>query len=102
MPMRVRVVASVVTVALAVSAIVRAQSPEAERVAAATTVLGEIMGADDKGVPRSIMEKAAAIAVFPSLLKGAFIVGGQHGRGVLSARDEKSGTWSSPAFLTIT
>ena len=100
--MRVRVVASVVTVALAVSAIVRAQSPEAERVAAATTVLGEIMEADDKGVPRSIMEKAAAIAVFPSLLKGAFIVGGQHGRGVLSARDEKSGAWSSPAFLTIT
>jgi lipid-binding SYLF domain-containing protein len=79
-----------------------AQSEEAERVAAATTVLNEIMGADDQGVPRSIMEKAEAIAVFPSLIKGAFIVGGQRGRGIISARDPKSGTWSAPAFLTIT
>jgi lipid-binding SYLF domain-containing protein len=79
-----------------------AQSDEAERVAAATLVLSEIMGADDKGVPRSIMEKAEAIAVFPSLIKGAFIVGGQRGRGIISARDAKSGTWSAPAFLTIT
>ena len=80
----------------------RAQSEEAERVSAATLVLTEIMGADDKGVPRSIMEKAEAIAVFPSLIKGAFIIGGQRGRGLISAREPKSGTWSAPAFLTIT
>jgi lipid-binding SYLF domain-containing protein len=65
-------------------------------------VLQEIMDAGDRSVPRSIMQKAQAIAIFPSLLKGGFIVGGQHGRGVLSAKDPKTGTWSSPAFLTIT
>ena len=65
------------------------------------TALDEIMAAADKSVPRSIMEKAEGIAVFPSLLKGGLGVGGQHGRGILSVRDKKNGGWSSPAFLTI-
>jgi lipid-binding SYLF domain-containing protein len=80
----------------------QAQSGEAQRVAESIRVLQEIMDAGDQSVPRSIMQKAQAIAIFPSLIKGGFIVGGQHGRGVLSAKDPKTGTWSSPAFLTIT
>jgi lipid-binding SYLF domain-containing protein len=79
-----------------------AQSEEASRVRDATTVLTEIMGAEDKAIPRTVLDKAVGIAVFPSLIKGGLIVGGQRGRGILSVRDEKSGTWSAPAFLTIT
>jgi lipid-binding SYLF domain-containing protein len=75
---------------------------EVKRINEATTVLEEIMSASDKAVPRSVMEKAEAIAVFPSLLKGGLGVGGQRGRGIISVRDKKSGGWSSPAFLTIT
>lgn len=78
-----------------------ADEKEEKRIADATTVLDEIMGAADKGVPRSIMEKAEGIAVFPSMIKGGLLVGAQHGRGILSVRDKKSGSWSSPAFLTI-
>jgi lipid-binding SYLF domain-containing protein len=81
---------------------VSAQTDEAQRVAEAITVLSEIMDAGDQSVPRGIMQKAEGIAVFPSLLKGGFIVGGQRGRGILSARDPKTGAWSNPAFLTIT
>lgn len=81
---------------------VAAQSEEAARVRDSTTVLGEIMGADDQGVPRSILKDAVGVAVFPGLIKAGFIIGGQRGRGVLSVQDEKSGTWSAPAFLTIT
>jgi lipid-binding SYLF domain-containing protein len=77
-------------------------SDEARRIAEATIVLEEIMAAGDKAVPRSIMDKAEGIAVFPSLIKGGLVVGGQRGRGVLSVRDRKNGGWSSPAFLTIT
>jgi lipid-binding SYLF domain-containing protein len=76
-------------------------SEEAQRVTESVRVLQEIMDAGDQSVPRSIMQKAEGIAIFPSLLKGGFIVGGQHGRGVLSAKDPKTGAWSSPAFLTI-
>jgi lipid-binding SYLF domain-containing protein len=78
-----------------------AESQEAERLRSATTVLGEIMAAEDKAIPRGITEKAEGIAVFPSLIKGGFVFGGQFGRGVISVRDHNSGGWSSPAFLTI-
>ena len=93
----------IVTIVLSSPALIAVQtSDEARRVASATTVLTEIMAAPDKGVPQSIMEKAEAIAVFPSLLKGGLLIGGQHGRGIMSVRDRKKGGWSSPAFLSIT
>ena len=92
----------IAVLALAASHVVIAQaSDEAKRIAEASIVLEEIMTAGDQAVPRSIMESAEGIAVFPSLIKGGFVVGGQRGRGVLSVRNQKSG-WSSPAFLTIT
>jgi len=95
------------TVAIALLAIpalvVRAaETDEAKRLSAAAIALDEIMGAGDKGLPRSILEKAEGIAVFPSMLKGGLVVGAQHGRGVMSARDKKNGGWSAPAFLSIT
>ncbi len=88
---------------LAASHLVIAQSSdEAKRITEAAIVLDEIMAAGDNAVPGAIMERAEGIAVFPSMLKGGFVVGGQRGRGVLSVRDKKNGGWSSPAFLTIT
>jgi len=79
-----------------------AQHEEADRLREAVTVLGELADAPDVSVPDWVREKAVAIAVFPSVKKGAIVVGGQFGRGVLSARSPKSGTWSAPAFLTLT
>jgi lipid-binding SYLF domain-containing protein len=100
-----RYAAAIVIAAAAIVTPVFAQKgPEGEvkRVTEATTVIDEIMGAADKSIPRSVMEKAEGIAVFPSLLKGGVGVGGERGHGVLSVRDKKNGGWSSPAFLTIT
>ncbi len=79
-----------------------AQSDEADRIREAATVLDEIMAAPDKAIPASVLDKAEAIAVFPSTLKGGFIIGAHRGRGILSVRDRASGTWSAPAFLTFT
>jgi lipid-binding SYLF domain-containing protein len=97
----------VLAVLFALTAIVslRAQDPpdgEIKRINDATTVLDEIMGAADKAVPRSVMEKAEGIAVFPSLIKGGIGIGGQRGHGILSVRNRTTGGWSNPAFLTIT
>jgi lipid-binding SYLF domain-containing protein len=96
-----KVVIAVLTLAASHPALAQT-SDEAKRIAEAAIVLEEIMAAGDKAVPRSIMDKAEGIAVFPSLIKGGLVVGGQRGRGVLSVRDQKNGGWSSPAFLTIT
>ena len=93
---------SLVVVALSIATLSAQSSDEAKRLNDSVLVLQEIMAAGDKAVPQGIMEKASGIAVFPSLLKGGFVVGGQRGRGVLSVRSKKDGTWSAPAFLTIT
>ena len=42
------------------------------------------------------------MAVFPGVKKGGLLVGGEWGRGIISAKSMKSGTWSAPAFLTLT
>jgi lipid-binding SYLF domain-containing protein len=102
----IRYAAAVIVIAAAaiVSPVFAQKAPEGEvkRITAATTVMDEIMGAADKSIPRSVMEKAEGVAVFPSLLKGGVGVGGERGHGVLSVRDKKNGGWSAPAFLTIT
>jgi SH3 domain-containing YSC84-like protein 1 len=79
-----------------------AQQEEAERLKEATVVLKELKDAPDASMPKWVSEKAVAIAVFPSVKKGGLVVGGHFGRGVISARSAKSGTWSSPGFLTLT
>ena len=75
---------------------------EAARIDEAITVLQEIMNAPDAAIPRAILETAAGIAVFPSTVKAGFFLGGQRGRGFIAAKDEETGVWSAPAFLTLT
>lgn len=87
---------------LGLTAPMRAQQEEADRLREATLVLKELKGAPDVSVPKWVAEKAIAVAVFPSVKKGGLVVGGHFGRGVLSAKSVKSGTWSSPTFLTLT
>jgi SH3 domain-containing YSC84-like protein 1 len=64
----------------------------------AAGVFGEIMGSDN-GISTDFLNKAECIAVFPSVIKAGFILGGKAGRGVASCRT-KSG-WSAPAFFEI-
>jgi SH3 domain-containing YSC84-like protein 1 len=72
-----------------------------ERVNKASEVMREVMRIDDKAIPRDILKNAWAVVVFPGVLKGAFIVGGQGGKGVV-VRKLADGSWSAPAFLNIT
>jgi lipid-binding SYLF domain-containing protein len=102
MILRQQTLALVALTLLAVPPAIRAQSDQADRVRESATVFEEIMTAEDKAIPSSILDKAEGIAVFPSTVKGGFIFGAHRGRGVISARDVKSGTWSAPAFLTLT
>jgi lipid-binding SYLF domain-containing protein len=65
----------------------------------AAAVFNEIMGAPDNAIPKELIEKAQAIAVFPSVLKAAFIFGGREGKGVISRRTAEG--WSTPAFFNL-
>ena len=65
----------------------------------ASKVLTEIMGTPDKGIPTDLLDKSECVLVFPSVVKGGFIVGGQGGRGVASCRTTSG--WSAPAYFEI-
>jgi lipid-binding SYLF domain-containing protein len=66
---------------------------------AAARVFNQIMGVKEKGIPKELLDKAEAIAVFPGVVKAAFIVGGHGGQGVISRRVR--GGWSAPAFFNL-
>jgi lipid-binding SYLF domain-containing protein len=74
---------------------------EEERIDEAILALEEIMDAPDAAIPDAILERAVAIAVFPSTVKAGFFLGGQRGRGFIATRHE-TGEWSAPAFMTLT
>jgi SH3 domain-containing YSC84-like protein 1 len=70
-----------------------------DRLQAAATVLDEIQGTPDKGMPEEVLGSAQCVAVVPSMLKGGFIVGARFGRGVASCRTPTG--WSAPAFFSV-
>ena len=56
-------------------------------------------GAPDKGVPEEVLASAKCILVVPDLIKGGFVFGGKHGRGVATCRTANG--WSAPAFVSV-
>ena len=62
-----------------------------EQASKASRVFQEVMDTPDRGIPRDLLDKADCVAVFPSIVKAAFIFGGEGGRGVVSCRNEETG-----------
>ena len=67
----------------------------------ATNVVNEIMGTPDKGIPQDLLDKAVCVGIVPSELKGAFILGGTYGRGILVCRKGGNGAWHAPSMFTL-
>ncbi len=63
-------------------------------------VLNQLLTTPDSGIPEQVMDNAKCVAVIPSMIKGGFIFGAEHGRGVATCRTGKG--WSAPAFFTAT
>jgi lipid-binding SYLF domain-containing protein len=80
-----------------------AQQKEQDRLKESYTVMKEILGTPDKGIPRDLLNKAECIVVFPSVKKAAFVVGASYGRGVMSCRsgEDFRGPWSVPAMFAL-
>lgn len=73
---------------------------DAERHAsAAARVFEKVMAVRDRSIPRELLNRAEAIAVFPGVVKAAFIIGGHGGQGVISRRVK--GGWGAPAFFNL-
>lgn len=71
----------------------------AKQSAKAARVFDQIMGTRERSIPRDLLDRAEAVAVFPGVIKAGFILGGRGGSGVISRR--VAGGWSAPAFFDL-
>jgi lipid-binding SYLF domain-containing protein len=87
--------------ALVIPSVLADEKAERERAAKAATAFREMMNAPDaEAVPQELLSRCECVAVFPSVKKGGFVVGGQYGKGLISCR-RANGAWSAPSFFTI-
>jgi lipid-binding SYLF domain-containing protein len=87
---------------LGLTAVAAAQAPstaEVKRIGEAAAVLREIHAVPDKDIPQSLWENARCAIVIPGLKRGAFIVGGEYGKGLMSCRNGNE--WGAPVFMEI-
>src|SRR5438105_2529951 len=75
-----------------------AREDSVARLQSSVDVLHAIMATPDKGIPEETLSNAKCILVVPDLIKGGFIIGGKHGRGVATCRT----TWSVEFSSRIT
>lgn len=69
---------------------------------AASVLIKQMEQPEGKRIPSDILSNAKCIAVFPSVVKGGFIVAAKRGNGLVSCRHEDTNEWGSPAFFKIT
>ena len=89
-------------VLLAASAFAAKDGKEQERVKEAGEVLKEILNIPDD-IPQDLLDKAECVIILPSVIKGAFGVGGSYGRGVMVCRsgEHYTGKWGAPALYAL-
>jgi SH3 domain-containing YSC84-like protein 1 len=76
-----------------------AREDSVERLQSSVEVLHAIMATPDRGIPEEVLTGTKCILVVPNLIKGGFIFGGKHGRGVATCRTAEG--WSAPAFVSV-
>ncbi|MBA5867493.1 MAG: hypothetical protein GDA67_12450 [Nitrospira sp. CR1.3] len=78
-------------------------APEQQQLVDKARMTLEAFTADEgmKGALKEMGKDAKGLFIIPQFMRGAFIIGGAGGSGVLIVRDEKSGKWSDPVFYNI-
>jgi len=78
-----------------------AKSKASDRLAESTAVLKTILNKQD--IPKSILDQAVCVLVYPSVRKVGVGLGVTYGRGAITCRTgaEMSGKWSAPAMYTL-
>ena len=86
---------------LALSSIAMADGNDAkDRITDASKVFGEIMAAEDNGIPEWVLERAHCMVIIPGAKQGAFIVGAKYGKGVTICR-RAGGGWGAPSATQV-
>src|SRR5690606_13019060 len=91
--------ATLVLLAAAGSAL--AGTEEDARASNAVRVLNEIQAIPESAIPDKLLDEAHAIVVVPDSIKAGLVIGARRGHGLMSVK-RADGTWSNPAFVTLT
>ena len=91
-----------ICILLASPAFPASETREQKRIAACGQVFKEILDIPD-GIPKDLLNKAECVIVIPTVLKFAFGVGGDFGRGAITCRTGQhfTGRWSAPALFAL-
>jgi SH3 domain-containing YSC84-like protein 1 len=75
---------------------------ETDRLENCGLVLKEILDIPDD-IPHDLLDKATCVVVYPSVLKAAFILGANYGRGAMTCRtgEHFTGPWSAPTMMAL-
>jgi SH3 domain-containing YSC84-like protein 1 len=84
---------------LAIAGTASAQQQALQRLNTAAAILEETLTAPDHNVPHDLLDRAECVGIFPSVFKGAFLIGARYGKGVISCRSGQG--WSAPANFRI-
>ncbi len=81
---------------------VYAATKEQKRLENCGVVLQDVVNIPD-AIPQELLEKAECVIVFPSVLKLAFGMGKEYGRGAMVCRtgNEFNGPWGAPAMYAL-
>lgn len=80
----------------------KAENKAAQRIDASTAAFMEMMHAKDGGIDKDILERAQCIGIIPNEKRGAFLVGAQYGKGLVTCRlRQNPDRWSAPAMISI-
>jgi SH3 domain-containing YSC84-like protein 1 len=93
---------AVVSLFLALPCSLIAQSKVDKRLANSATALQAILEADN-GLPRSVINQAVCVLIYPGVKKVALGIGDSYGRGELICRKgpKMNGMWSAPAMYSL-
>jgi len=64
-------------------------------------VLEEMSVSEDSGAFGALLKEAGGIAIFPSIIKIGWGIGGQYGKGIIFRKDSRVGIWYGPAFVKM-
>jgi lipid-binding SYLF domain-containing protein len=76
-----------------------AKSPQAI-IDSAVLALKEMAQQNDAGAMADTLQGARGVAIFPSVVKAGFVLGGRYGEGLILRREGNS--WNGPSFVDIT
>ena len=98
--MRKRLV--MLAVCLTIACPLFAQKKEDDRLSNAATAMQAILG-ENNGLPKSVLDQANCVLIFPSVKKVAIGIGGSYGRGALVCRTgaKMNGGWGAPAMYKL-